>query len=528
MLKTSFIANAPPSMPPVSDNPKEQRQFERLQEKLTSQFQSVFPDAHVPRTVVVIPSLSLDREELTKISGVHYYEERMLCMLMLLRMPRTKVVYVTSQPIHPTIIDYYLNLLPGIPFSHARKRLTLLSCHDASSIPLTQKILERPRLLHRIRSVTSRSHAAHMTCFNATRLERTLALRLNIPLYAADPAKLFLGTKSGSRAMFREAGIQMPDGYENLRDMNDVVEALANLKQKDPALRKAVVKLNDGFSGEGNALYSFEGSPEGEGLQSWIRDTIPSRLQFEAQSETWERFSQKFEEMQGIVECFLEGEIKRSPSAQCRINPLGETWAISTHDQVLGGPSGQIFLGCTFPADAAYRLEIQDAGMRVAHVLKEHGVLGRFGIDFISVKEEDRWQHYAIEINLRKGGTTHPFLMLQYLADGTYDPNTGLYSTPSGQPRYYYATDNLHQDNYRGLTPDDLIDIAVYHDLHFHSATQEGVAFHLIGALSEFGKLGMLCIGATPKRARKLYENSVEVLNEEALKQAAERRLLFE
>jgi hypothetical protein len=42
------------------------------------------------------------------------------------------------------------------------------------------------------------------------------------------------------------------------------------------------------------------------------------------------------------------------------------------------------------------------------------------------------------------------------------------------------------------LTPDDLIDIAVMNGLHFHSATQEGVAFHLLGALSEFGKLGLL------------------------------------
>ena len=90
--------------PPFSENGAapvsgdETRRFERLQKKLTSQFQEVFPHAQVPRTVVVIPSLSLDPEELAKISGVHHYEERMLCMLMLLRMPRTNVVYVTSHP----------------------------------------------------------------------------------------------------------------------------------------------------------------------------------------------------------------------------------------------------------------------------------------------------------------------------------------------------------------------------------------------------------------------------------------------
>ena len=106
-----------------------------IQKRLAPLVQRAFPDPHAHQTVVVIPSLSLDAEELTKISGVHHYEERMLCMLMLLRMPRTHLVYVTSQPVAATIIDYYLHLLPGIPVSHARRRLTLLSCHDASRAP---------------------------------------------------------------------------------------------------------------------------------------------------------------------------------------------------------------------------------------------------------------------------------------------------------------------------------------------------------------------------------------------------------
>ena len=475
----------------------------------------------VPRTVVVVPSLSLHAEELVKISGVHHYEERMLCLLMLLRMPRTRVVDVTSQPIAPTIIDYYLHLLPGIPTSHARQRLTMLSCHDASRVPLTKKILERPRLLRRIRNELTGCQYGHLTCFNATPLERALALALNLPLYATDPALAHLGTKSGGREVFRAAGVAMPDGFENLRDDTDLVAALAALKQRHPALRKAVVKLNDGFSGEGNALFSYAGCPSGADCLTWVKRVLPRRLRFEAASEAWKHYRGKFAEMGGIAEVFLEGANKRSPSAQCRITPLGRADAISTHDQVLGGPSGQVFLGCTFPADEAYRLAIQEAGMRAAEVLRQRGVVGRVGVDFISVPRADGgWDHYAIEINLRKGGTTHPFLMLQFLIDGRYDPASGCYYTPGGQSRYYYASDNLQHEAYKGLTPEDLIDIAVYHDLHFHGATQQGVVFHLIGALSEFGKLGVLCIGDSPEGARTLYRHTVEVLNKEAVRDA--------
>ena len=156
--------------------------------------------------------------------------------------------------------------------------------------------------------------------------------------------------------------------FENLRDEVDLVRALTELKRRNPRLHRAAVKLNDGFSGEGNAVFSFEGCPREEGLEAWIRVSFPARISFVAPAENWERYRAKFKAMGGIVECFIEGREKRSPSVQCRINPLGQVKAISTHDQLLGGLDGQVFLGCTFPAADAYRLAIQEAGLRVAEV----------------------------------------------------------------------------------------------------------------------------------------------------------------
>lgn len=490
----------------------EREQFVARQKHLAELYQQVFPNPHETRTIIVVPSLTLDVEELQKISGVHHYEERMLCLLMLLRMPRTHLIYVTSQRIDPMIIDYFLHLLPGVPSSHARRRLTLLNCHDSSLIPLTKKILDRPRLIQRILAAIPNIEAAHMTCFNVTTLERTLALRLHVPIYGCDPDLASLGSKSGSREIFQQAGVPIAEGFGHLRDEPDIVSALAELKSHHPDVCQAVIKLNEGFSGEGNALFSYEGCPNSH-LEPWVRGILPERIHFEAPNETWERYLAKFQEMQGIVERFIEGDQKRSPSSQCRINPLGQIEMVSTHDQVLGGHSGQRFLGSKFPADPAYRMEIQKAGHQVAEVLKQQGVLGRFSVDFVSVYRNNEWDHYGVEINLRKGGTTHTFMMLEMLIDGQYDVETGLYLTSSGQPRYYYASDNVESPAYKGLTPDDLIDIAVHHELHFHSANLQGVVFHLIGALSEFGKLGMVCIGDSPKRAQDLYQETLQVLN---------------
>ncbi|MCB1035159.1 MAG: ATP-grasp domain-containing protein, partial [Acidobacteria bacterium] len=477
------------TQPPPGSEP-ELRAFAELQSRLPEMFRQLNGQPLKPRTVLVVPSLTLHPEELAKVAGVHHYEERMLCMLSLLRFPRTRLIFVTSRPVDPTIIDYYLHLLPGIPSGHARRRLTLLACHDASNKSLTEKLLDRPRLLERIRSQLGDLNTARLSCFNVTTLERSLAVRLGIPVYGCDPALAPLGSKSGSREAFAAAGIRFPEGVENLRDMDEAREALAKLKADNRELKRAVVKLNEGFSGEGNALFSFEGAPRKGALDAWLKEELPKRLRFEAPEESFERFSQKFEEMGGVVEEFVEGVIKNSPSVQCRVNPLGQAEVISTHDQVLGGPQGQVFLGCSFPASEEYRVELKEAGLKVAQVLRDRGVLGYFGIDFVSVRMPDRWEHYAIEINLRKGGTTHPFMLLQLLTDGAYDARTGLYRMPTGQSRYYSATDNLRSESYMGLVPDDLIDLAVDHGLHFDAASQEGVVFHLIGALSEFGKLG--------------------------------------
>jgi hypothetical protein len=463
--------------------------FHQLQESFSLSYEKYFPDKLAPKTVVIIPSLTLDQEILSKINGVVHYEERMLCLLMLLRMPRTQIIYVTSVPIDPVIVDYYLHLLPGITGYHARQRLILLSCFDASAKSLTEKILARPRLIQRIRNHIPEGNMCHLACFNVTEHERSLAVRLNMPLYGCDPDVYHFGTKTGSRQIFKDCNINMPPGFENIKNEEEVINALVELKTKNPGMRKAVVKMNDGFSGEGNAIFSFEGAPAKGNLQRWVTSRFRKQFRIVADNLSYENYFFKFQHMGGIVEAFVDGEIKTSPSVQCRINPLGCTDVISTHDQELGGVGGQVFLGATFPAHNDYAVEIGNMGKRIADELKKYGVLGRFGVDFISVKEETGWKHYAIEINLRKGGTTHPYLMLQFLTDGTYDAASGNYFTANGQTRYYYATDNLNSDIYKGLTPHDLIDIAMYNGLMYDGSSQEGVMFHLIGAMSQYGKL---------------------------------------
>jgi PGM1 C-terminal domain len=508
-------------------------EFERLKPRLRDVWETLTLRDEEPHTSVVVPSLTLDRPSLSKLEGASFYEERLLFLLIRLRNPRARMVYVTSQPVHPLILEYYFQLLAGIPASHARARLTLLCAYDASPHSLTEKVLERPRLVQRIREGIQDPARAYLTVFNATPLERRLAVLLGIPLNGADPQLAHLGTKSGSRKVFREAGVRLPEGMEDLRDRQDVEAALVELGRRRRGLRKAVIKLDDSFSGEGNAVFRYPQGSDGAAPPA-VREAMAG-LELAVAEDNPDSYFAKFAGMGGVVEEFLDGQDKASPSAQLRISPYGEVLPISTHDQILGGPSQQVFLGCRFPASDDYRMAMQEAAVRIGEVLARHGVISRFAVDFLVWRGggtgegeagegepgdgggQRPWNLAALEINLRMGGTTHPFLALQFLTGGALDRSTGLFRSPTGHGKCYVATDNLHSEGYyHGLLPEDLVEILTETRLHYSHGTESGVLFHLIGALSEFGKLGMTAIADTPEDADAIYQRTLQVLEREA------------
>jgi hypothetical protein len=218
--------------------------------------------------------------------------------------------------------------------------------------------------------------------------------------------------------------------------------------------------------------------------------------------------------MGGIVEELVEADGIRSPSAQLRIGPQGGVELISTHDQILGGATGQTYLGCRFPADASYRAKISELGHRVGEVLRDHGVVSRFGVDFVAYRDASGgWRLPAVEINLRMGGTTGPLLALQFLTAGRLDSDTGLFRSARGAEKYYTATDNLSSSTYKGLLPEDFIDILAGSHVGFDSATETGAVFHMIGSLSQFGKIGVTTIGDSMAEADATYRRVVELLD---------------
>jgi hypothetical protein len=459
----------------------------------------------IERTVVVVHSISFDvPEHLVPVFPA--YEERFLCLVLsLLRAPRSTVVYVTSQPIHPRVLDYYFGLVPELDTPEARSRFVPVSLVDGRREPLSSKLLARPGAIRRIRGLVGNPELAFVLPFCMTEDEVELAVQLRLPIYGSDPVLNVLGTKQGSRRVFADEGVRHPVGLE-LDGERDLAAALRELRKRSPSARGAVLKLDRGVSGLGNALVDLAASDD----DPW------AALELEDDVATIAGYRAALNEEGGIVEERIEGADFQSPSVQLRMSPAGQVDIMSTHDQVLGGTHGQTYFGCHFPADPEYADRIAAEGLRVGRRLAREGVLGRASVDFAAVREGDSWQTYALEINLRCGGTTHPLFALTALTDGAYDPLAAEYRTRLGDLKHYAATDHLDSPAYRSLTPDDLLDIVAERQLGWDSGSETGVVLHMVSALAVAGRIGLTAIGDDLEQARAHYYAVKDALDEAA------------
>jgi hypothetical protein len=479
--------------------------FAALQARLRPFPQVADPGAARDRTVLAIPSISFDEAVLREHAGdLQALEERCLYFVFVLRRPRARLVVVTSNAIPADVVDYYLSLVPDV--ADARARMHLVSADDDSVRPLARKLLDRPDIVEELGTLAGERDQAFIMPFNVRRPERDLALALDVPIYGVDSRFERYGTKTGSRRLFESAGVPHPRGVNAVRTRAEIADALISLRAWRPGVEGAVVKHDDAVYGDGNRVINLRDLP--------APGTAEERSAIDVRSRSLPAEYLEVLAGGGVVEEFIGGEI-RSPSVQMRILPGGEPIVISTHDQVLGGERGQAFVGCTFPADPAYGPLVVAEARKVGHYLAVQGVMGRFGVDFVVAREDGGgWSPYAVEINLREGGTSHPYSALWLLTDGSMDDAKRTFRTPAGQEKHYFATDRLGDPAYRGIAIADLIAAAGAAGCNWDGASQTGAVFHMLSLLEPRGRLGVTAIADTPEAAHEVYLGVVDVLDD--------------
>ncbi|MEA2446088.1 MAG: hypothetical protein QOJ12_3380 [Thermoleophilales bacterium] len=412
------------------------------------------------QAIVGLPSIDLGPRFVAR-NDLASLETRWLYLLLALADPRARVAIVTSDRVPEWEVEYWLGLIPGAECP--RERLLMLAAGDLSNRPLAVKLLEQPSLLALLAEFARGADRSFVVPFNATEADRDVALAIDVPIRGIDHRFARYGTKSGARALFRDEGVAMPDGVEDVREAAGVAAALVRLGG-----RAAVVKLDRGVTGDGNTIVS-------PGERSPLTDA----------------------ELLGgaVVEELVTGAEVHSPSVQVRLHGDGRHEVIATHDQVL---DGQRYVACRFPASPSYAPAIAAEAEKVARRLAHEGAVGRFAVDFVVARDHasEAWRPYAVEINLREGATTHPLGVLEGLTDAE---------------RHYFATDSLR------TTPTDArgaVAVAAERGLAWDASTATGVVFFMLRALERDGRVGIVAIGLDREHADELRRRTVELLAE--------------
>jgi PGM1 C-terminal domain len=439
--------------------------------------------------LIAMPSFGLGDVTLEHYaSRIGALEHRYLfCALIAARIPGCEIIYLCSRHPGPEAIEYLISLAPEERRALIRDRFHIVVVPDSSPRSLAQKLIEHPDIMASIRRRIG-GRTAFIEPWNVTEHEVGVAEALGVPINGTSPELWPLGFKGSCRRIFRAAGVPLPYGHEDVASLDDVRRAIMDIQAARPDAPGVVVKHDNSVSGDGNAVIRFSKGPVDDQLAllpDWYVETLADG---------------------GIVEELIAGDAFTSPSAQLDILPGGEVRLLATHEQILGGPDNQVYQGCMFPADPAYAGHLAASAVAIGKVLAQKGVIGRFSTDFAAVRNRGEWRAFALEVNLRKGGTTHPFAALRNLVPGHYDASVGHWLTPDGRQRAYCATDNMVDPAWLGLPPGDCIAAVRDAGLQFDPRTGVGIVLHMLSCLEIDGRFGLTAIAETTDRSRGMRD----------------------
>lgn len=454
--------------------------------------------------LLLVPSTNASPSTLASIAGLDSWPERHLIELRHLQHPEHRMVVVTPVAINDACLDAVLQLLPAAPPHWWRQRLQCINLNDHSPISLTNKLLARPRLLEFLAALLRPGSV--LACYAVSDEELILAQRLGLALEGTPAELAELGSKAGSAEVFKATGLPHPCTTPLCHSIEALIDAIDELALRHNVIDRLMVKLNRMAGGRGNAPLALALGPWRQQRASTRRSQLQQALeQLAMPLPHWEAELQRNGVIAQELICAPTGALS-SPSVQLWITPSGESNILSTHEQCLGGPHGQSFQGCCFPARHGYSQEAIAMAERLGAYLAQLGCRGPVLLDLLARREPQGWRLWAIEINLRKGGTTHPFQLAATATGSVFDHSSGLLRTVDGDAVFYEASDELQQEHWRGLLPEQMVDAMVKQQLYFNSATRRGCIPMRLGALSEHGLLGAICVGRSRRDAARLMQ----------------------
>ena len=373
-------------------------------------------------------------------------------------------------------------------------------------LSLTKNILLNDNAIKEIKE-TFRCENVILEPFVFTHQEKELSKKLEIPSWYDHPQMNYFHTKSGNRFIVGNSA-PMPAGLGDLFSFDAVVKGVIKLKNNNPSLDSCMVKLNFGVSGQGNMKLDLPESKIWQGLlpkekEYSIRKCFESARLFNKTLKASD-FKKRIIEEGAVVEEFISNEIISSPSAQILCKP-DSIDLISTHHQILD-KSGQKFLGGSYPCDDQFREKIETFSIKVGQKLKELKVFGVVSIDFLISKNKktNELDYHLIELNIRKGGTTHPFMLSNFAVKSGEHFDAGPPSREFVDNYVYRSNDNFYPCRTRYSCQKEILEKATAEGILFSRKKKEGVIFHLLSSYEETGKVGYTILASSKDRVDQL------------------------
>jgi len=442
-------------------------------------------------SLLVVPSFSADPRTLAGIDGLESWPERQLIDLRALQQPDLNCIVITPVPLDAICLEAVLELMPAMPTRLLRSRVQCISLNDRSLQGLSEKLLARPQLLDQLK--TSLGPRSWLSAYSIGPAEEALATRLGLRIVGTPSALAHWGSKAGSAALFQELGIPHPRTTALCWSLAELAEALEELLLDHSEVKAVVLKLNRMAGGRGNAPLPLEADRWRQLSKGRRRAELLKAI--EQLAMPLPHWREELMSQGAIAQELITGERLQSPSVQLSIGSDGAVELISTHEQCLGGLHRQSFEGCCFPARSCYRQALMAAGRQVGKALAAKGCRGPVLIDWLAQRLPSGWHLWGMEINLRKGGTTHPFQLAAMATGAQLDEERGDLLSRDGHPIVYEACDSWRVPQWKGLLPEQWLDAVVRRQLYFNPTERRGCIPHRLGALSEHGLLGVTAIG---------------------------------
>ena len=450
------------------------------------------------RTIVFIPSISFDGLTKKYLIGLNCFEERNLYYLACLTHIKTRFVAVLADAVDDAFIDYCVDHVAsarGIDRASLRERFEVVRVSTHGDEHLSRAILRQPDVLENLRAKVRRAINPIIDFWLVSPEEIQLAALLDCPYYGLPEGALQFDNKSNARDLFREIGLRIPRGEEHVSSPQEAWAALRRVAEQSGA-DEYLIKLNCEEAGKGIAIVGRESiSRPFDAFLDLIK--VPKSIPVD-------EFLQALSSQGATVEEFISAPIKACPSVKMEILTDGSVRNLATHDQVL---SGLAYSGSRFPADESYRADLIRIGYRVSEAASKKGARGIVSVDFLATKDtpDVPWILWGMEINARKGATTHPYYWTRWLTDAAYSADTGKLTCPAGETVYcaseFFSDPQLHL-----VAPSFILDDLKKSGLDYQHRSRSGVFVHMLSSVQRFSKVGATVIARDSAETDRLSQ----------------------